>query len=151
MLEKLLLFASINTKSSPNNLCHYRIFFVKKQYQTAYGIFKENTRCVSNYSRTDGYARSVPYQTGSNGKPLYYECDIALSSSYSSSNRGTGRLVVWVYGFNETNYDDSIVAVYTDDHYASFSEYLNNGTWGDYFNAEFNRVPYDYKAAKTLN
>ena len=126
-------------------------YVAKKSYSSAYSIFYGNTRCVSDYSRTNGYATSVPYRASSSGTPHYYECDIALSSSYSSSNRGVGRLVVWEYGFNATGYDTSIVAVYTDDHYASFSEYLNNGTWGDRFNAEFNRTAYIYGAAKTLN
>ena len=126
-------------------------YVVKKSYSTAKSIFKEKTRCVSDYSRTNGYATSVPYRANSSGKPHYYECDIALSSSYSSSNRGTGRLVVWKYGFTSSGYDNSIVAVYTDDHYASFAEYLNNGRWGDYFNAEFNRTCYSYGSAITLN
>lgn len=123
----------------------------KKSYSAAYSIFKDKTRCVSDYSRTNGYATAVPYKANSSGKPHYYECDIALTSAYSSSNRGVGRLVVWEYGFTSNGYDDSIVAVYTDDHYASFAEYLNNGKWGQRFNAEFNRTGYRYGSAITLN
>ena len=58
---------------------------------------------------------------------------------------------MWEYGFDYKGYDNSIVALFTDDHYASFSEYLNNGTWGDRFNAEFDRTAYIYASAKTLN
>ena len=126
-------------------------YVYKKQYSAAYSLFFDDTRCVSDYNRTNGYATSVPYKAGSNGKPHYYECDIALTSAYTSSNRGVGRLVVWEYGFDHKGYDNSIVAVFTDDHYASFSEYLNNGTWGDRFNAEFSRTAYIYASAKTLN
>ena len=126
-------------------------YVYKKQYSAAYSLFFEDTRCVSDYSRTSGYATSVPYKADSSGKPHYYECDIALTSAYSSSNRGVGRLVVWEYGFDYKGYDNSIVALFTDDHYASFSEYLNNGTWGDRFNAEFDRTAYIYASAKTLN
>ena len=61
----------------------------KKNYRNAYSIFKSNTRCVSNYDRTDGYATNIPYVKNKyTGTPIYYECDIALDDSYSSSNRG---------------------------------------------------------------
>lgn len=109
----------------------------KSEYRSAYTYFGEQTRCVSSYTRTDGYATAVPYQNYQDtGRPLYYECDIALERNYSSGNRGVGRVVVWVSGFDGKNYDDAPVAVYTDDHYATFMEYYNDGTFGQRFNAE---------------
>ena len=118
----------------------------KKNYSSAYSIFGEDTRCVSKYSRTDGYATSVPYLSGSDNKPSYYECDIALDENYSSGNRGVGRLVVWEYGFDENKgakgYSSSPVCVYTDDHYATFREYLNHGQFGNAFDAESERTHY---------
>ena len=36
-------------------------FVAKKQYSNAKSIFGSNARCVSNYKRTDGYARFVPW------------------------------------------------------------------------------------------
>ena len=125
-------------------------YVYKKQFDTAKATFGSYTRCVSDYSRTDGYARSVPCAF-KNGKPHYYECDIALEKSYSRSNRGVGRLVVWEYGFDAKGYDDAPVAVYTDDHYASFTEYLNNGSWGERFNAEMNVTAYIHGVLETLN
>ena len=130
-------------------------YVYKNNYSEAYKIFKEKTRCVSKYSRTDGYARSVPYNTGSNGKPLYFECDIALDDSYSNSNRGTGRLVVWYYGFDEDkgakDYQENLpVAVYTDDHYFTFREYLGDGRFSKNFDAEGSRTRVEWSCPKTL-
>ena len=124
--------------------CNY---VLSKNYNTAYKIFGDLTRCVSVYSREDGYATSVPYQENySTGEVKYYECDIALASNYKSSNRGVGRLVVWYYGFAKNKgaigYDDSIVTTYTDDHYQSFSEYLNTGKFSKNLNAESNCTSY---------
>ncbi len=115
----------------------YPVNYVPKTYYSdATSYFKEKTRCVSYYSRTNGYATSVPYRIYENNKPRYYELDIALDSKYSASNRGVGRLVVFITGFNATNYNNSNVALYTDDHYQTFSEYLNTGVFGARFNAE---------------
>lgn len=126
----------------------------KKNYNSAYSIFGEDTRCVSKYSRTDGYATSVPYLSGSDNKPSYYECDIALDENYSSGNRGVGRLVVWEYGFDENKgakgYSSSPVCVYTDDHYATFREYLNHGQFGNAFDAESERTYYRWYRPITL-
>lgn len=128
-------------------------YVLKASYRTAYTIFGEDTRCVSHYSRTDGYARSVPYASVG-GSPSYYECDIALSAAYSSSNRGVGRLVVWEYGFDETkgaeHYDSAPVAVYTDDHYYTFQEYLNTGLFSPRFNAEGSRTSCSWSAPTTI-
>lgn len=129
-------------------------YVAKNQYRTAYSIFGDQTRCVSSYSRTDGYATAVPYQPDSYGFPLYYECDIALDDTYSSSSRGVGRLVVWFYGFSPdkgaVSYNDSPVAVYTDDHYATFREYLNCGTFGPNFDAEMTKTMTRWSSPYTL-
>ena len=50
-----------------------------------------------------------------------------------------------------TGYDDSIVTTYTDDHYKSFSEYLNTGKFSKNFNAESNCTSYKWGAPITLN
>ena len=123
-------------------------------YSSAYYIFGNLTRCVSYYTRTDGYATAVPYKGNYDGIPAYYECDIALDSSYSSNNRGVGRVVCWDYGFDPSkgalDYDSSPVAVYTDDHYATFYEYLNAGSFGTRFNAELSSTNYIWGLTTTL-
>lgn len=156
--------ASEASLTSPLDVSNYFIAFktypcnyvLSKKYNTAYKIFGDLTRCVSIYSREDGYAKSVPYQENySTGEVKYYECDIALDSKYKSSNRGVGRLVVWFYVFAKNKgaigYDDSIVTTYTDDHYQSFFEYLNTGKFSKNFNAETNCTNYKWGAPITLN
>ena len=155
--------ASSAVYTSPIDVANYFIAFktypanyvFKKQYYNAYNIFKDDTRCVSSYTRTDGYATALPYSNYLYGEPLYYECDIALTSSYSSKNRGVGRVVVWIAGFSNDkgaiNYDSSPVAVYTDDHYASFCEYLNDGTFSTNFDAEMDCTNYKWCNVKTFN
>ncbi len=115
----------------------------KDDYYEAYQYFGDLTRSVSAYTRTDGYALSVPWNPYENGQPLYYELDVAISDSYSGSNRGVGRLVAWVAGFE--GYGDSYpVVTYTDDHYATFKEYYNDGCFSANFNAEMTRSAYNY-------
>ena len=130
-------------------------YVVRGDYDDSYRIFGDKARCVSTYSRTDGYALSVPYQSGSEGTPLYHELDVALDSTYSDNRRGVGRVVVWEYGFDASRgaigYDSAPVAVYTDDHYATFQEYLNTGVYGTRFNSEMQRTIYIWGAAETLN
>ncbi len=126
----------------------------RSNYYEAYMLFGEDARCVSSYTRTDGYVTSVPYATDWMGIPLYHELDIALTTNYSSSNRGVGRVVCYEYGFDTskgaTSYDEAPVCVYTDDHYASFSEYLNVGIYGTRFNGEMTRTSYVWGSATTL-
>lgn len=126
----------------------------KNNYRTAYRIFGDQTRCVSSYDRTDGYATAIPYQGDDTGTPFYFECDIALDDTYSSSSRGVGRLVVWLYGFSSdkgaSSYNSSPVAVYTDDHYATFKEYLNCGVFGPNFDAEMTKTMTCWTSPLTL-
>ncbi len=104
-------------------------------YDTLYKIFGEDTRYASKYDRTNGYAQYVPHES----QNVYYEFDIALSASYwESGERGVGRVVTWEYGWVGDEYDSSPVSVYTDDHYATFQEYLNTGEFGTRFDAEMN-------------
>ncbi len=123
-------------------------YVLKKNYNTAKNYFGANTRCVSQYDRTDGYATSVPYNYDSDF--TYYECDINVSGTYSNNNRGVGRVVVWMSGFNGEGYDNSPVAVFTDDHYATFAEYFNYGSFGPRFDAEMSVVQASWSNAKTL-
>jgi uncharacterized protein YjdB len=99
-------------------------------------LFGSDARLITQYTRTDGYAESVPWRASS-GKstPTYYEFDIALDDEYTTSSRSVGRLVMWVYGWTVYS-DNAPVAVYTDDHYATFGEYLNNGSFGSRFDSE---------------
>jgi hypothetical protein len=113
-------------------------------------IFTSEYRCVSTYIRDDGYATSVPYRLHQGtSKPYYHELDIALNA-YSSQSRGTGRLVVWTDGFKDQSYNQIPVIVYTDDHYATFQEYLNNGTYSNGFDAERHLFKNKYSYAKTI-
>ncbi len=100
-------------------------------------IFGDDTRYVSRYNRTSGYVQFVPYSKHENSRPYYYEFDIALVASYwENGSRGVGRVVAWEDGWSGEGYDHSVVAVYTDDHYITFQEYLNTGYFGPRFDAE---------------
>ena len=115
----------------PANYC------LSSNWSSTYAVFGDKTRCVSQYERTDGYALSVPYAANpSTNKPLYYEFDIAIDSSYNNSSRGVARVVAWKYGFSATGYDSNPVCTYTDDHYATFMEYNNLGGWNKRFDAQ---------------
>ena len=111
-------------------------------------VFGDDTRYVSEYNRTDGYATAVPYRGSA---PTYYEFDIALNASYwEEGERGVGRVVSWGGGWNGTGYDSAPVSVYTDDHYATFQEYLNTGEFGERFDAEQNLTFTQWSAPTTV-
>jgi len=140
------------TYTAPNIIIAYYSAFgtypanytTSKNWNKTYEIFGENTRRVSTeYSRTDGYVQYVPYAT-MDGDVSYIELDIALDDTYSKTNRGVGRVVIFFYGFDSTNYNGSIVGLYTDDHYSTFQEYYNTGQFGSRFNAEQNCTNYTY-------
>lgn len=127
-------------------------YVTKKNYNNAKTLFGNKTRCISTYTRTDGYATAVPWQKQpSKNSPLYHELDLDIDGSYSKDNRGSGRLVVWYYGFTSDGYDDSPVSVFTNDHYATFQEYMNDGTFGTKFNAEMVVTNYKFSPAITKN
>ncbi len=113
-------------------------------------VMGDKARLAQQFSLTDGYATAVPYRLDAYGDLVYYELDIALDAAYDAEGpRGVGRLVCWTSGF--TCYDDTYpVVVYTDDHYATFKEYYNDGTFGPNFNAEMKLTPYKYGAATTI-
>lgn len=131
---------------------HPANYVVKKQYSNAKALFGNDARCISTYSRTSGYATSVPWRRQpSKNAPLYHELDLNTEGNYSSGNRGSGRLVVWYYGFTSEGYDESPVSVFTNDHYATFQEYMNDGTFGNKFNAEMTVTKYKFAPAITKN
>jgi hypothetical protein len=155
--------ASAAAYTEPQDVAAYFIAFhtypanyvTSANYSAAYSFFGNKTRCVSSYTRTDGYVTALPYQASGTSIDTYYECDIAMDSTYSSSSRGTGRVVVFTGGFDTskgaTSYDSSYVAVFTDDHYATFKEYYNyGGTFSIRFDAELFRTSYQYGAPTTL-
>ena len=98
-------------------------------------LFGSDARCISQYSRTTGYATSVPYYGST---PTYYELDIDTNGQYRTSSRQVGRIVAWATGFkgSDYGYGSQIVCTYTDDHYATFKEYNNYGGFLSRFNAE---------------
>lgn len=98
-------------------------------------LFGSDARCISKYSKTTGYATSVPYY---GSKPTYYELDIDTNGQYSTSSRQVGRIVAWATGFTGSDYGNGsqCVCVYTDDHYATFKEYNNFGGFLSRFNVE---------------
>ena len=98
-------------------------------------VFGSDTRQVSYYSRTDGYATAVPNINASQG---YYEFDIDVDGNYSTSSRGVGRVVAWIKGINNSAYGNGSYRVchFTDDHYATFQEFNNLGQFLPKFDAE---------------
>ena len=104
-------------------------------------IFRDDARVVSTYSRTDGYVRFVPTKMN-NGRPLYHEFDIALNEEYSNHSRGVGRVVAFETGFEKDSYGNGsqVVSVFTDDHYSTFQEFNNLGSFMPRFGAELRAV-----------
>ncbi len=135
--------ASVAAMTSPMDVANYYSIFkkfpanyvTKGNYNSAYSIFGNNTRCVSTYHRTDGYASKVPYYGSSIS---YHEFDIALDDTYSSSNRSVGRVVAFETGLSPINYGSGshVVCYFTDDHYATFQEYNNLGEFLPRFSVE---------------
>lgn len=114
-------------------------------------VMGDKARLAQRFSRKDGYATAVPYNLNESGELVYYELDIALEAAYyEEGSRGVGRLVCWTSGFKVYN-DTYPVVVYTDDHYATFKEYYNDGTFGPNFNAEMKVTPYNYGAATQID
>lgn len=132
-------------------------YVFKANFDNAKAVFGFDARQVSYYTRTDGYANAIPWRASPYGNyPEYYELDIDLDGSYYYGVRGVGRLVCWEYGFDANGYDYAPVCLYTDDHYATFQEYLNTGTFGTRFNSYYSstqsmRTNYVWGAPITLN
>ena len=100
--------------------------------------------------------KAFPY--GSN--PKYYEFDIGFTKDgyyCGTGGRGVGRVVVFTTGMGPSTtyqYDEAYgndwFAVYTDDHYASFQEYYNNGTYSERFKAEGYLAAYQWSSPTTI-
>lgn len=96
-------------------------------------LFGDNIRkCSDYYTRTDGYANAF---SGELSNPQYIELDIALDNNYGLKSRGAGRVVIFLEGLSAYS-DGGYVAFYTDDHYATFQEYLGDGTYSPRFNGQ---------------
>lgn len=136
-------------------------YVLAANYAAAYSLFSTKTRCVSSYNKTTGYVTALP-PTRLNGSvtyDYYYECDIDLTGSYaassSSPSRGVGRVIVFKGGFSSslgaTGYTSDPVAIFTDDHYATFQEYYNYGTaFSTRFDAEKTRTFYQWGCPNVL-
>ena len=95
-------------------------------------------RCVQQFYGVDypnGYARSLPDVNDY----TYYELDIAIDSSYTTSNRSIGRIVGWENGFNNSSNRNGNYRVchFTDDNYATFQEFNNLGQFLSKFDAQY--------------
>lgn len=117
-------------------------------------LFGNLARCMSKYSRTDGYATHVPFNNASGSStPVYYEFDIDTDGSYTVNSRQVGRVVAWDYGFScYSSVSDYLpVCVYTDDHYATFQEYNNMGGFSPRFDSERNITGYVHTPLTTIS
>lgn len=150
--------ASLAAWTDPMDVANYYVAFgvepanyaLSNYYSSRYSVFGSAARKVSSaYYRTDGYVNAVPLKWNGSQPYAYYELDIDVNG-YSSSNRGVGRVVVFTGGFTAAGYDSSRVAVFTDDHYASFQECYNNGSWSARFNGENLCTNYVYGAPTSL-
>ena len=106
-------------------------------------------RISSEYSRTDGYVNALSGITPTDG---YIELDIGVNGNYSISGggRGVGRIVVFYSGSASLGYDNSPLLVYTDDHYATFREFLGYD-FSLPFDAQNQRTGNTYKPYNVLS
>ena len=105
-------------------------------------------RISSEYSRTDGYVNALSGITPTDG---YIELDIGVNGNYSiSRGRGVGRIVVFYSGSTSSGYDNSPLLVYTDDHYATFREFLGYD-FSLPFDAQNQRTGNTYKPYNVLS
>jgi hypothetical protein len=127
----------------------FRDFPLNYQDRRDGSVPSDMVRAYSTWTREDGYALSVPYKK--DDRFVYFELDIDNTGRYKpSKGRGVGRLVVWEKSFDFDEYNDHPVIVYTDDHYKTFREYMNDGTFGPRFNAEGHLASYKYNKPTTL-
>lgn len=142
--------------NDPVDICNYYLAFrafpanyvLQSEFNTYRDTFGSYLRQLSSYTRTDGYVNCgiSPRNYGSTGLPLYYELDVDLNGTYTTSNRGVGRVVIFVAGSTNYEYIYDPLMVYTDDHYATFQEYNNNGGFATRFNAERHAAGMMYSA-----
>lgn len=104
----------------------------KNTKDEGYKTYGESTRLWFTYHRTNGYMTQVPDYNLDNGRPTYYELDIASSWNSYYNKRGALRLMAMPFGL--VQYGTDPVIFYTSDHYDTFSEYYNySGGWGTSF------------------
>ena len=104
-------------------------------------------RISSEYSRTDGYVNALSGITPTDG---YIELDIGVNGNYAIRSRGVGRIVVFYSGSSSSGYDNSPLLVYTDDHYATFREFLGYD-FSLPFDAQNQRTGNTYKPYNVLS
>ncbi len=125
-------------------------FYYNNQYEVSstFGSGYSSIHKVSFYNRTSGYVNAIPELTDNHNftSTGYYELDIYLGDN----SRGVGRLVIFVDGLEDIvdGYKNSLI-VYTDDHYATFQEFLGYG-FGPRFDAEQFKTATNWSAATTL-
>lgn len=149
--------ADLAAQTDPFDVANYVFAFgtwpanyaLKNEMNSAKAVFGNKARTVSKwYDSNNGYAQYVPCNSYH-----YCELDIALSEEYATS-RGVGRLVYFPDGFKTCGPDPA--AVFTDDHYATFAEYCNDGSFAHRYNAENGdrmsiRANYAYSHPQTLS
>ena len=104
----------------------------------------------AGYTRNDGYVLAFGDYYIQN--QTYYEFDVPLRYG---KGRGVGRLVLFTQGLNAPGYIGEPLLVFTDDHYATFCEYLNysiNGVaaFGPRFDAEYMKTGRKWSPAHTV-
>lgn len=104
-------------------------------------------RISSEYYRTDGYVNALSGITPTDG---YIELDIGINGNYAIRSRGVGRIVVFYSGSSSSGYDNSPLLVYTDDHYATFREFLGYD-FSLPFDAQNQRTGNTYKPYNVLS
>ena len=104
-------------------------------------------RISSEYYRTDGYVNALSGITPTDG---YIELDIGVNGNYAIRSRGVGRIVVFYSGSTSLGYDNSPLLVYTDDHYATFREFLGYD-FSLPFDAQNQRTGNTYKPYNVLS
>ncbi|MDY5669354.1 MAG: hypothetical protein SPF87_02800 [Bacilli bacterium] len=104
-------------------------------------------RISSEYYRTDGYVNALSGITPTDG---YIELDIGINGNYAIRSRGVGRIVVFYSGSTSLGYDNSPLLVYTDDHYATFREFLGYD-FSLPFDAQNQRTGNTYKPYNVLS
>ena len=104
-------------------------------------------RISSEYYRTDGYVNALSGITPTDG---YIELDIGINGNYAIRSRGVGRIVVFYSGSTSLGYDNSPLLVYTDDHYATFREFLGYD-FALPFDAQNQRTGNTYKPYNVLS
>lgn len=113
-----------------------------------HSYFGDYARRISSvYKRTDGYVNALSGITPTDG---YIELDIGVNGNYAIRSRGVGRIVVFYSGSSSSGYDNSPLLVYTDDHYATFREFLGYD-FSLPFDAQNQRTGNTYKPYNVLS